>query len=294
MKRAIPLLALLAVGGGVYWYTSRPVTSLVLTGIVTTNHIVVSPQITGRLDKLMVAEGDVVKADQLLAVLEPDELRQERAYYSFSAEGMGSQVQESEAAVRLQERMTTDQIAQAEANLEAVRLKEGRYKDLVKIKAVSQQDYDDAHAALKQVEADVASTRAAVETARINLAYTKVTAPISGRIGRSTVTDGALVTASQPTALATIQQLDAVDICSIETGAVRVNAGAPGLYIDGEQARFLALDVRIMLAFFEGKPVRGNPLGIAADGLRGLAALIEEHLPQVPPPGDQSSSSQGG
>jgi len=80
----------------------------------------------------------------------------------------------------------------------------------VKINAVSQQDYDDAHAALKQAEADVASTRAAVETARINLAYTRVTAPISGRIGRSTVTDGALVTASQPTALATIQQLDSM------------------------------------------------------------------------------------
>ena len=126
MKRAISLLVLLAVGGGVYWYTSRPVTSMVLTGIVTTNHIVVSPQITGRLDKLMVAEGDVVKADQLLAVLEPDELRQERAYYSFSAEGMGSQVQESEAAVRLQERLTTDQIAQAEANLEATRVTGGR------------------------------------------------------------------------------------------------------------------------------------------------------------------------
>ena len=58
-----------------------------------------------------------MKADQLLAVLAPDELRQERAYYSFSAEGMGSQVQESEAALRLQERQTTDQIAQAEANL---------------------------------------------------------------------------------------------------------------------------------------------------------------------------------
>ena len=80
----------------------------------------------------------------------------------------------------------------------------------MKIKAVSQQDYDDASAALKQAEADVASAKAAVETARINLAYTKVTAPISGRIGRSTVTDGALVTANQPTALATIQQLDSM------------------------------------------------------------------------------------
>ena len=91
-----------------------------------------------------------------------------------------------------------------------MRLKEERYSDLVKIKAVSQQDYDDAHAAFKQAEADVTSTKAAVESARINLAYTKVTAPISGRIGRSAVTDGALVTASQPAALATIQQLDSM------------------------------------------------------------------------------------
>jgi HlyD family secretion protein len=142
MKRAISLLVLLAVGGGVYWYTSRPVTSMVLTGIVTTNHVVVSPQITGRLHKLMVAEGDVVKADQLLAVLEPDELRQERAYYSFSAEGMGSQVQESEAAVRLQERMTTDQIAQAEANLEATRSQE----------AAAQAEFDNAKIAYERAQ----------------------------------------------------------------------------------------------------------------------------------------------
>jgi HlyD family secretion protein len=142
MKRAIPLLVLLAVGGGAYWYTSRPATSIVLTGIVTTNHIVVSPQITGRLDKLLVAEGDTVKAEQLLAVLEPDELRQERAYYSFSAEGVGSQVQESEAAVRLQERLTTDQIAQAEANLEATRSQE----------AAAQAEFDNAKIAYERAQ----------------------------------------------------------------------------------------------------------------------------------------------
>jgi HlyD family secretion protein len=142
MKRAIPLLLLLAAGGGVYWYTSRPPTSLVLTGIVTTNHIVVSPQITGRLDKLLVAEGDTVKADQLLAVLAPDELREERAFYSFSAEGIGSQVQESEAAVRLQERLTTDQIAQAEANLEATRSQE----------AAAQAEFDNARIAYERAQ----------------------------------------------------------------------------------------------------------------------------------------------
>lgn len=85
-----------------------------------------------------------------------------------------------------------------------------RYKELLADKAVSQQDYDDAAAALKQAEAEVELWKAAVETARISLGYTRVTAPISGRIGRSSVTDGALVTAHQPVALATIQQLDPI------------------------------------------------------------------------------------
>jgi multidrug resistance efflux pump len=127
MKRLARLLFLLVVVGaigGAYWYTSRPPTSLLLTGIVTSNHVVVSPQITGRLEKLTVAEGDTVKAGQLVAVLAPDELREERAFYTFSAEGVGSQVEENEAAVRLQERLTTDQIAQAEANLAATESQE--------------------------------------------------------------------------------------------------------------------------------------------------------------------------
>jgi membrane fusion protein, multidrug efflux system len=98
-------------------------------------------------------------------------------------------------------------VPKAEATLGSVRLKAERYQDLVKIKAVSQQDNDDAQASLKQAEAELAAAKAAVETARINLAYTKVVAPISGRIGRSTVTDGALVTGNQAAALATIQQL---------------------------------------------------------------------------------------
>jgi len=101
-------------------------------------------------------------------------------------------------------------LSRAEANLPAARSRAERYKDLIADKAVSQQDYDDASAVLKQAEADVESWKAAVETARINLAYTRITAPISGRIGRSAVTEGALVTAHQPLALATIQQLDPI------------------------------------------------------------------------------------
>ena len=84
-------------------------------------------------------------------------------------------------------------------------------------KAVSQQDYDDTSAALKQIQADV-------QTARINLKYTTITAPISGRIGRSSVTEGALVTAHQPMALATIQQMDPmyVDVAQSTTDILRL------------------------------------------------------------------------
>jgi HlyD family secretion protein len=119
MKRIVRLVILLVVVGGAayYWYSHRDPAEIVLTGIVTTHEVVVSPQIAGRIDKLLVNEGDMVKADQLLAVLAPDELRQEQAFYSYTAAGAGSQVQQSEAALRLEERQMNDQIAQAEATL---------------------------------------------------------------------------------------------------------------------------------------------------------------------------------
>ncbi|MDR2710934.1 MAG: efflux RND transporter periplasmic adaptor subunit [Burkholderiales bacterium] len=100
--------------------------------------------------------------------------------------------------------------AKAEATLASAKSRAERYADLVKINAVSKQEFDDADAAHKQAVADVESAKAAVENARINLAYTKVTAPISGRIGKSDFTPGALVTASQPVALTKIQQLDPI------------------------------------------------------------------------------------
>lgn len=101
-------------------------------------------------------------------------------------------------------------LARSEASLSAARSREERYRELLVEKAVSQQDYDDALAALEQIDADIQYWKATVETARINLAYTRIIAPISGRIGRSNVTEGAIVTAYQPLALATIQQLDPI------------------------------------------------------------------------------------
>jgi membrane fusion protein, multidrug efflux system len=142
----------------------------------------VRPQVSGIIKRRLFTEGADVKAGEVLYQIDPSTYQ--AAFDSAKAV-----------------------LHKSEANLVPVRLKADRYKDLVEINAVSMQDFDDASAALKQAEADVEAAKAALESARINLAYTRVTAPIAGRIGRSSVTDGALVTASQPTALATIQQL---------------------------------------------------------------------------------------
>jgi membrane fusion protein (multidrug efflux system) len=106
-------------------------------------------------------------------------------------------------------------------------LKADRLRELLVDKAVSQQDYDDAAAALNQTQADIQYWQANVETARINLEYTSITAPITGRIGRSNVTEGALVTASQSPPLATIQQLDPmyVDVPQSTTDLLRLRQG---------------------------------------------------------------------
>lgn len=101
-------------------------------------------------------------------------------------------------------------LKKAEANVKSIKAKSNRFKDLVKIDAISKQEYDDIQASLAQAEADVAIALAAVESAKINLNYTKVYSPITGRIGKSSVTKGALVTAGQSQPLATVTLLDPV------------------------------------------------------------------------------------
>ncbi len=162
----------------------------------TSAHLIaeVRPQVSGIVQKRLFTEGSDVKAGEVLYQIDP--ATYQAAYNSARAS-----------------------LARAEANVVPAKLKAERYKELVKINAVSKQDYDDISAALKLAEADIDAAKAAVETARINLAYTKVTAPISGRIGRSTVTDGALVTAGQPAALSTIQQLSSMYVDVTESSA---------------------------------------------------------------------------
>lgn len=149
-------------------------------------------------------------------------------------------------------------LAKAQASLKTTRLKADRYKELVAIQAVSQQDYDDAAASLGQGEADVASAKANVETSRINLAYARVDAPISGRIGKSSVTPGALVTANQTTALATIQQLDPiyVDVTQPSASLLRLKqAMARG---DLQQAGANAAKVQLVLEDGSTYPLEGK------------------------------------
>lgn len=159
----------------------------------------VRPQVGGLVRAQPFREGSDVKAGDLLYQIEPA---------TFSAS-----VANAEAT-----------LGKAEASLVSTRLKADRYKELVAIQAVSNQDADDAAAAVQQGLADAAAARALLATQRINLAWTRVTAPISGRIGRSSVTQGALVSASQTSALATVQQLDPiyVDLTQSSDEALRL------------------------------------------------------------------------
>lgn len=145
----------------------------------------IRPQVSGLVQKRLFAEGSEVTAGQALYQIDPAPFR---------------------AALE----NATAALGKAEANLPALRSKAERYREALGDKAVSRQDYDDAAAAMEQAEADARYWKATVEAARINLGYTRIAAPISGRIGKSNVTEGALVTAHQPAALTTIQQMDPI------------------------------------------------------------------------------------
>jgi len=189
-KRFLTLLLLALVAAAAYYFYSRPPSALVLTGIVTTHDVVVSPQIGGKIDQLLVAEGDEVKKAQLLAVITPDELMAESAFYEQSAAGLTSQVQESEAALRFQERQTIDQIRQAEstlastesqamaatADLENARLTFTRTENLSRQGVVSSQELDQARTTKDAAEAKLEALKRQVEAQRATVALARSTA----------------------------------------------------------------------------------------------------------------------
>jgi membrane fusion protein (multidrug efflux system) len=142
------------------------------------------------------------------------------------------------------------QLARAEAMVQQARSLAERYTKLIETNAVSRQEYDDALVKVKTAEADVAAARAAVKSARINLDYTVVTAPLAGRIGRAEVTEGAYVQASTATLLATVQQLDKVYVDltwssaealklrrAVESGALQGQTGQAAVTIVLEDGR---------------------------------------------------------
>ncbi len=145
----------------------------------------VRPQVSGILKAQLFVEGSMVVQDQSLYKIDPDTYQAELA--------------SAEAA-----------LASAEAQLNAATLRRNRHAALLRTKAVSQQGYEDAHAEYLQARANVEVAKASLRTAEIRLRYTDVLAPISGQIGKSSVTQGALVTANQTEPLAVIQQLDPV------------------------------------------------------------------------------------
>ncbi|WP_442800991.1 efflux RND transporter periplasmic adaptor subunit [Serratia rubidaea] len=174
---------------GVRTLQARPVTlSSELSGRVTAAmSSEVRPQVDGIIKRRLFSEGAEVKAGQLLYQIDP-------ASYQASYDQALAQLQNARATVK------------------SSRLKAQRYAALVKENGVSQQDADDAQASYQQALASVAQYRAAVASAKVNLDYTQVRAPIAGRIGISAVTPGALVTAGQSDALATIRALDPIYI----------------------------------------------------------------------------------
>ena len=187
IRRFLLLIVLAAAAVGGYVYLNRPTTALVLTGIVTTNDVIVSPQIAGQIADLPVNEGDTVKKGQVVAVIAPDELKADTAFYAHNVEGLSSQVRESEAALRFQQRQTADQIRQAESTLAAIesqvdaakadveqaQLSYGRAQNLAKRGVISPQDLDQARTAAAASQARLDAMKRQVEAQRATVALAR-------------------------------------------------------------------------------------------------------------------------
>ena len=207
----------------------------------------------GILQKRLFREGSDVKAGQQLFLIDS-------APYQAS-------VAQAEASV-----------AQAEASLAQSRALAERYRPLVAVNAISKQEYDNAVAAQKTAEANVAAAKAALTTSRINLGYATVTAPISGRIGRALVTEGALVGQGTPTELAVIQQIDPLYINFTQSAseALKLKAAmASGKY---KQSSANAANVRVVLEDGSVYPQTGRLLftDLTVDATSGQVTLRAE------------------
>ncbi|WP_342608921.1 efflux RND transporter periplasmic adaptor subunit [Vibrio tritonius] len=181
---------------GVWQVTTQPFTLQQTLVGRTVAHMTsdVRPQVSGIIKKRLFTEGEMVQEGQILYQID------DAAYIAAFDNAKGS-------------------LAEAQASVLSAKPKVERYEKLIKIDAISQQELDEAVATLRQDEASVLIAKAALETAKINLGYTQIKAPISGRIGLSDYTPGALVTASQSDALTTIQQYDPIYVDLTQSSA---------------------------------------------------------------------------
>jgi len=189
MKRKIRLtiLTILIVGGITWYYLANRASDIVCTGIVTTDSVMVSSEITGRLQELFVKEGDTVKSNQLLAVIQPQEWKADLDFYDKSRDQSAAQVAQAEANLKFQEAQTANQIKQAEANLasakaqvlqaeadlENARLNSDRIQELFKQNVESKQSADQARTSLDAAQARVDSLKKQVEAADAALALAR-------------------------------------------------------------------------------------------------------------------------
>jgi membrane fusion protein (multidrug efflux system) len=173
----------------------------------------VRPQVTGIVKERLFTEGSLVEAGQPLYQLD-------------------------DASYRADYNSARASLARAEATLEVARLNADRAAELIKTNTVSRQEYENTIAALRQAEADIGVARAAVASSRVELDYARITSPIAGRIGKSTVTQGALVTADQAQPLATVQQLDPiyVDLTQSSTELLQLRKAVAGGNVRGTES----------------------------------------------------------
>ncbi|WP_288805219.1 efflux RND transporter periplasmic adaptor subunit [uncultured Novosphingobium sp.] len=231
----------------------------------------VRPQITGVIRRRLFTEGSNVQAGQLLYEIE------DSPYRAALAQAKGS-------------------LAVANATINSTALQAKRYKDLIAINAVSRQQYDDAAAAAQQARANVAAQQGAVQAAQVNQNFTRIRAPISGRIGRSLFTPGALVSAAQADALAVISRTDTVYVDVTQSAAQIVDlkqAMASGGVSEAEGARIqlilpngsiYPIEGRLQFADVTVDPSSGsvilratfpNPNGLLLPGMYVRARLVE-------------------
>ena len=250
LLRLVILLVLAAAGVAGYQYVNRPPTSLVLTGVVTTHDIVVGPQIGGRLDRVLVNEGDAVKTGQLLAVLSPDELQAESSYATQNVAGLTSQVRQAEAALRFEQRQMDEQIRQAEstlasleaqqaaagADLEKARLDHERTTKLAQEGVAATQQLDGTRTAFQAAQARLDALRRQVDAQRAQVALARANAEqIAARQSAVQVNEHLEAAAAAQQAKATVR-LAYTEVRAPIDGIVDVRAARPGEVVTPGQA----------------------------------------------------------